>query len=77
MDKVVYEGLVRVVGRRKIIAFLMGLESPHVIDKDLADGYQAMGLDVTREQEAFEWSEAIILASDGASYVQHRQTLPQ
>ena len=60
MNEVVYEGLVRVVGRRKISAFLEGLARPHVIDNDLADGYQAMGLDATREQEALDWSEIII-----------------
>jgi hypothetical protein len=60
MDEVVYEGLVRVVGRRKISAFLEGLARPHVIDKDLAEGYKAMGLDAKRGKEALDWSEALI-----------------
>lgn len=60
MDEVVYEGLVRVVGRRKISAFLERLARPHVLGRDLADGYKAMALDATREQEALEWCEALI-----------------
>ena len=60
MDQVVYEGLVRVVGRRKISAFLERLARPHVLGGDLAEGYKAMSLDATREQAALEWSEALI-----------------
>ena len=60
MDEAVYEGLIRVVGRRKISAFLERLARPHVLGDDLAEGYKAMGLDATREQEALEWSEALI-----------------
>ena len=36
MDEVVYEGLIRVVGRRKISAFLENLARPHVVSDDLA-----------------------------------------
>lgn len=60
MDETVYEGLVRVVGRRKISAFLERLARPHVLGDDLAEGYKAMSLDTTRELEALEWSEALI-----------------
>ena len=60
MDEVVYDGLVRVVGRRKFSAFLECLARPHVLGDDLAEGYKAMGLDAMREQEALEWSEALI-----------------
>ena len=60
MDEVVYEGLVRVVGRRKISAFLERLARPHVVGSDLANGYSAMAQDAEREQEALEWSEALI-----------------
>ena len=59
MDEVVYEGLVRVVGRRKISAFLEKLARPHVLSDDLSDGYRAMGQDAVREQEALAWSEAL------------------
>jgi len=60
MDEVVYEGLVRVVGRRKISGFLEKLARPYVLGDDLVAGYQAMGQDRVREQEAKEWSEALI-----------------
>ena len=60
MDEVVYEGLVRVVGRRKISAFLENLARPHVVSDDLSAGYRAMGQDTAREQEALAWSEALI-----------------
>jgi hypothetical protein len=52
MGEVVYEGLVRVVGRRKISAFLENLARPHVVSDDLLAGYQAMGQDTDREPEA-------------------------
>jgi hypothetical protein len=60
MDEVVYEGLVRVVGRRKISAFLENLARPHVLADDLAAGYQAMAQDAEREREALAWSEALV-----------------
>ena len=43
MDEAVYEGLVRVVGRRKISGFLESLARPHVVTNELAEGYKAMG----------------------------------
>ena len=60
MDETVYEGLVRVVGRRKISGFLESLARPHVVTDELAEGYKAMGQDELREQEALAWSEALI-----------------
>ena len=60
MDEVVYEGLIRVVGRRKISAFLETLARPQVVSDDLAAGYRAMAEDAAREQEALAWSEALI-----------------
>ena len=60
MDEAVYEGLVRVVGRRKISSFLESLARPHVVTDELAEGYKAMGQDGLREQEALAWSEALI-----------------
>ena len=65
MDEAVYEGLVRVVGRRKISGFLESLARPHVVTDDLAEGYKAMGQDELREQEALAWSEALIGDSQG------------
>ena len=65
MDEAVYEGLVRVVGRRKISGFLESLARPHVVTDELAEGYKAMGKDELREQEALVWSEALIADSQG------------
>ena len=67
MDEAVYEGLVRVVGRRKISGFLESLARPHVVTDDLAEGYKAMGQDELREQEALAWSEALIGDSKGSA----------
>ena len=67
MDEAVYEGLVRVVGRRKISGFLESLARPHVLTDELAEGYKAMGQDEQREQEALAWSEALIGDSQGYS----------
>ena len=60
LDEAVYEGLFRVVGRRKIRQFLEDLARPHVLQEDLASAYQAMARDTEREQEALEWSNALI-----------------
>ena len=60
MDEAVYEGLVRVVGRRKISGFLESLARPHVVTDKLAKGYKAMGQDEQREQEAKAWTVALI-----------------
>ena len=60
IDETVYEGLVRVVGRRKISRFLEDLARPHVVNDDLLAGYQAMAADTEREHDALEWSNALI-----------------
>ena len=65
MDEAVYEGLVRVVGRRKISGFLESIARPHVVTNELAEGYKAMGQDELLEQEALAWSEALIGDSQG------------
>ena len=60
IDETVYDGLVRVVGRRKISQFIERLARPHVVNDDLTSGYQAMAADAEREREALEWSEALV-----------------
>ncbi|MBZ0094377.1 MAG: hypothetical protein K8H75_03220 [Sulfuricella sp.] len=60
IDEAVYEGLVRVVGRRKISRYLEDLARPHVVKDDLEAGYEAMAKDKRREHEAREWSEGLI-----------------
>ncbi len=60
IDEKVYEGLHAQIGRRRISRFIEDLVRPHVIDKDLAAGYQRMALDEEREAEALEWAEATV-----------------
>jgi len=52
-----YEGLHRVVGRRRISRFLNDLARPHVIPRNIVEGYRAMAADEEREREASEWVE--------------------
>lgn len=64
VDEAVYEGLHRMIGRRKISQFIENLVKPYVSDTALDDGYRAMAADKARETEAMEWSNA--LAGDAA-----------
>ncbi len=57
VDKEVYEGLHKVIGRRKISKFVEGLVRPHVIRPNLEAGYARMAKDKKREKEALEWAE--------------------
>jgi len=60
MNDQVYEGLHRLIGRRKISQFIESLIRPHVMEKDLEAAYQRMAEDEAREAEALAWSEALI-----------------
>lgn len=60
IDEAVYEGLVRVVGRRKISRFLEDIARPHVLNDDLDLAYRQMAADTERERDAHEWSEGLI-----------------
>jgi predicted CopG family antitoxin len=60
VDERVYEGLHKVVGRRRISRFIENLVRPYVLRQDLEAAYQQMGQDEVREAEALEWSEATI-----------------
>jgi predicted CopG family antitoxin len=57
IDDDVYEGLHSVVGRRRISRFLNDLARPHVISREVVEGYRAMAADEQRESEALEWVE--------------------
>lgn len=59
LDEVVYEGLYRIVGKRRISQFIEDLLRPHVADTSLDDGYRAMAADKAREAEAVEWCNAL------------------
>ncbi|MBQ7738070.1 MAG: hypothetical protein IJT59_00215 [Desulfovibrionaceae bacterium] len=60
IDENVYNGLMSVIGRRKVSKFLEDLARPHVINSSLAAGYQAMSADSERESEASAWCEALV-----------------
>jgi hypothetical protein len=60
VDERVYEGLHKVVGRRRISRFIEDLVRPYVLSQDLEAAYQQMAQDEVRETEALEWSEATI-----------------
>lgn len=60
IDAHVYDGLVRVIGRRKISQFLEDLARPHVVGESLESAYAAMAGDEAREAEALAWSDALI-----------------
>ena len=55
IDQSVYEGLYRVIGRRRISRFIEELVRPHVLDKELEAAYEQMAQDEEREAEALEW----------------------
>ena len=60
IDDEVYKGLYRVVGPRKISAFIEDLVRPHVVLPDLDAAYEAMAADEAREAEALALAEAVI-----------------
>jgi hypothetical protein len=55
LDEVVYEGLHRSVGKRKISQFIEDLVRPFVLGQNMESGYAAMSQDKEREAEALEW----------------------
>ncbi len=59
LDEVVYEGLYRTVGKRRMSQFIEDLLRPHVVDTALDEGYRAMAADKAREAEAMEWCNSI------------------
>jgi hypothetical protein len=61
VDELVYDGLYRVVGPRRISQFIEELVRPHVIEEDLSTAYAEMAADESREVEADEWSESLLL----------------
>ncbi len=57
IDDLVYKGLYRKVGKRRISRFLEDLARPHVTDDGLEIAYLEMAADEGREGEAAEWVE--------------------
>lgn len=60
VDERVYQGLHRVVGRRRISKFIETLVRPYVLGKDLEVAYRQMARDEEREAAALEWAEATL-----------------
>ena len=60
VDEQVYDGLHRVIGRRKISRFIESLVKPHVVAADLEAAYRDMAADEAREAEALEWADATV-----------------
>ena len=58
VDEEVYNGLRTVIGPRKISRFVEELVRPHVVKRELYDGYRDMAADRVRESEALEWAES-------------------
>ena len=45
IDEAVYEGLYRTIGKRRMGQFIEDLVRPHVMSKELDEGYLAMAAD--------------------------------
>ena len=60
VDAEVYEGLHRVVGRRRISRFLNDLARPYVVSEGLEEGYRAMAADEAHERDALDWVEGVV-----------------
>ncbi len=60
IDEEVYQGLHRIIGRGRISRFLQELARPHVVRDGLDAAYAEMAADSQREEEALEWSEALV-----------------
>lgn len=65
LDELVYDELCRVVGRGNISKFIENLIKPQLKANDLDAAYSEMAADRVREQEALEWSNAVV--GDGAN----------
>ncbi len=61
VDERVYEGLHRVIGRRRISGFIDALVRPHVVREDLAQAYRQMAQDEAREAGALAWAEVTVV----------------
>ena len=59
LDEVVYEGLYRHIGKRRMSQFIEDLVRPYVVDTALDEGYRAMAADKLRESEAADWCDGL------------------
>jgi hypothetical protein len=57
IDKAIYDGLYKTVGRRKISKYVEDLVRPHVTRANLEIEYAEMAKNNKQEKEALEWAE--------------------
>ena len=55
LDELVYDGLYRTIGKRRMSQFIEDLLRPHVLDNTLDAGYRDRAADGEREAEAIAW----------------------
>ncbi len=60
LDEKVYNGLHKVIGRRRISKYIESLVRPQVLTQDLEEQYRQMAQDEAAEAEALEWAEATL-----------------
>ena len=60
VERPVYDGLHKLIGRGRISAFLNNLARPYVVEEELQNAYAEMAQDEEREAEALEWSENLV-----------------
>jgi len=60
LNELVYDDLCRVVGRGNISKFIENLIKPQLKANELDAAYSEMAADGVREQEALEWSNAVV-----------------
>ena len=58
LDELVYDGLYRTIGKRRMSQFIEDLLRPHVLDNTLA-GYRDMAAASEREAEATVWCNTL------------------
>ena len=68
LDEVVYDGLYRTIGKRRMSQFIEDLLRPHVLDTSLDEGYRAMAADLDRETQAQEWCNALAKDMDSEAW---------
>jgi len=60
LNELVYDELCRVIGRGNISRFIENLIKPELKANDLDSAYCEMAADSVREQDALEWSNALV-----------------
>ena len=60
LNELVYDDLCRIVGRGNISKFIENLIKPQLKANELDAAYSEMAADGVREQEALEWSNAVV-----------------